>query len=204
MAEMIFAQFLGRMTATSVDAPDAFTVLPELILARVQELAAPVQALIDEGGPFVVAIFACGVVLWTLVLERWWYFRRVLPRQTREAVRAWESRSDHHSWCAHQIRTAMISRLNAAMNTNAPLLRVLVPLSPLLGLIGTVGGMLEVFDSMAMKGSADARAMASGVSEAMICTLTGLAVSISGLYPVYHFRSRTARETELIGDKLVY
>ena len=48
------------------------------------------------------------------------------------------------------------------------------------------------------------RAMASGVSHAMICTMTGLAVSISGLYPVYYFRSRTRRETELVADKLVY
>ena len=90
------------------------------------------------------------------------------------------------------------------MNANLVLLRVLVPLSPLLGLIGTVSGMLEVFDSMALRGAADARAMASGVSHAMICTLTGLAVSITGLYPVYYFQSRTRLETELLADRLVY
>jgi len=83
-------------------------------------------------------------------------------------------------------------------------LAVLVPLSPLLGLLGTVSGMLEVFDSMALRGSADARSMASGVSEAMICTMTGLAVSISGLYPVHYFRTRIARETELLADKLAF
>ena len=98
----------------------------------------------------------------------------------------------------------MISRVNSAMNANLPLLRVLVPLSPLLGLVGTVSGMLEVFDSMALRGSADARAMASGVSHAMICTLTGLAVSITGLYPNYYFQSRARVETELLADKLVY
>jgi len=163
-----------------------------------------VRDLIDGGGPFVLAIFLCGVAMWTLALERYWYFARILPRQTEKTIQAWKGRADHHSWCAHQIRVAMISRLNASMSANSPLLRVLVPLSPLLGLIGTVGGMLEVFDSMALKGSADARAMASGVSHAMICTMTGLAISITGLYPVFYFRSRTRRETELIGDKLVY
>jgi biopolymer transport protein ExbB len=96
----------------------------------------------------------------------------------------------------------MISRLNAAMTANFPLLRVLVPLAPLLGLIGTVSGMLEVFESMALRGSADARAMATGVSHAMICTLSGLAVSITGLYPVYHFASRARRETERVADRL--
>jgi biopolymer transport protein ExbB len=116
----------------------------------------------------------------------------------------WQARRDHRSWCARQIRTATISRINTAMTANLILLRVLVPLSPLLGLVGTVSGMLEVFDSMALRGAADARAMASGVSHAMICTLTGLAVSITGLYPVYYFQSRTRLETELLADKLVY
>lgn len=178
--------------------------MPESLLEGFADSIAIVQEMIDAGGPFVIAIFACGVILWTLVFERTWYFNRVLPREIDDAVTAWKSRDDHHSWCARQIRTAMISRLNAGMNANAPLLRVLVPLSPLLGLVGMVTGMLEVFDSMALKGSADARAMASGVSQAMICTMTGLAVSITGLYPVFYFRSRTERETELVSDKLVY
>jgi biopolymer transport protein ExbB len=163
-----------------------------------------VSDLVDQGGPFVGWIFACGFLMWTLVIERFWYFFRVLPRQSQEALAVWQARSDHRSWGARQIRRAMISRLNAAMSSNLPLLRVLVPISPLLGLLGTVGGMLEVFDSMALRGSADARAMASGVSHAMICTLTGLAVSITGLYPVHYFQSRTRRETELLADRLLY
>jgi len=170
-------------------------------------LASPLGSLADlalQGGPFVVWIFLCAFVMWTLVIERWWYFARVLPQEIERTLAAWRARSDHRSWCARQIRQAMVSRLNAAMSANLPVLRVLVPLSPLLGLVGTVSGMLEVFDSMALRGSADARAMASGVSEAMICTLTGLAVSITGLYPVYYFQTRTRTETELLADRLVY
>lgn len=178
--------------------------MSEQVLLFVGDSIASVQDMVAEGGPFVMAIFLCSVVMWTLTLERMYYFSRVLPAETEQAIAQWKSRTDHRSWCARQIRTTMISRLNAGMSANAPLLAVLVPLAPLLGLIGTVGGMLEVFDSMALKGSADARAMASGVSHAMICTMTGLAVSISGIYPVYYFRSRTRRTTELIADKLVY
>jgi len=165
---------------------------------------AGVRSLIEAGGPFVFAIFMCGFIMWALVIERYWYFSHVLPRQAREVQDLWRARRDHRSWCARQVRAAMISRVNAAMTASLPLLRVLVPLSPLLGLIGTVSGMLEVFDSMALRGSADARAMASGVSHAMVCTLTGLAVSISGLYPVYYFQSRVRMETELISDRLLY
>ena len=159
-----------------------------------------VTELVEGGGPFVFWIFLCGVLMWTLIIERYWYFSRVLPGDAKRAIEDWEGRPEHRSWCARQIRQAMISRLNAAMTANLSLMQVLVPLSPLLGLIGTVSGMLEVFESMALRGSADARTMASGVSHAMICTLTGLAVSISGLYPVHYFQSRAKRETEVLGD----
>jgi biopolymer transport protein ExbB len=161
-----------------------------------------VAHLVADGGPFVGWIFASGVLLWTMVIERIWYFTRVLPARAAEMQAAWAARTDHNSWCARQIRQAMISRLNAAMTAGFPVMQVLVPMSPLLGLIGTVTGMLEVFDSMALRGNADARSMASGVSQAMICTMTGLAVSITGLYPVHYFRTRAAHETELLADRL--
>jgi biopolymer transport protein ExbB len=173
-------------------------VLEQLPLVR------GIVSLSADGGPFVVIIFSAGVLMWALFIERYWYFARVLPKQIAQVQAEWLARTDRTSWCARQIRTAMISRLNTAMTTGFPVMQVLVPMSPLLGLIGTVTGMLEVFDSMALRGNADARSMASGVSAAMICTMSGLAVSITGLYPVHYFRSRATRETELLGDKLSF
>lgn len=168
---------------------------------------APFEALLDMrqlGGPVVVWIFIACVVMWTLVLERWWYFSKVLPKEAATLLVQWNQRGNKLSWTSRQIRTAMISRLNAGMNRNLQMLRVLVPMCPLLGLIGTVAGMLSVFDSMAALGSADARSMATGVSEAMVCTLTGLAVSISGLYPVYYFKRKTRMETERLSDQFQF
>jgi len=159
-----------------------------------------VTELIQAGGTYVFWIFLCCILLWTLVLERTWYFTRVLPREANRSLDQWRAREDKHSWCARQIREAMISRLHAGMTSNFRVMKTLVPLAPLLGLIGTVSGMLEVFDSMALRGSADARTMATGVSKAMICTLTGLSTSISGLYPVYYFESRARRQSELLAD----
>lgn len=170
-------------------------------------LAAPIDALIAMrhlGGPVVVWIFISCVLMWTIVLERIWFFRRVLPRQSAAMLAQWNQRQNKLSWASRQIRAAMISRLNAGMQSKMPVLRVLVPMSPLLGLVGTVLGMLSVFDSMAALGSADARSMATGVSEAMVCTLTGLAVSISGLYPVYYFKRKAYRETERLADQFQF
>ena len=60
-----------------LDGGNAFGVIGQMVGA--------VRQLIDEGGPFVFWIFACGVVLWTLVLERWWFFMRILPQLSRDA-----------------------------------------------------------------------------------------------------------------------
>jgi biopolymer transport protein ExbB len=170
-------------------------------------IPAPFAALVNMaslGGIVVVLIFIAAVVMWTIVFERYWYFTMVLPQQSAILLEAWRARSEHLSWTAHQVRKAMISRLNAGMSANLPLLRVLVPLCPLLGLLGTVTGMLNVFDVMAARGSADARSMANGVSEAMVCTLSGLAISITGLYPNFYFRRRISRETERLSDQFGY
>jgi len=172
----------------------------DLILAPYYSLVSMRQL----GGPVVDYIFISCVIMWTIVLERVWYFNKVLPELTATSLAKWHARSHKMSWASRQIRAAMISRLNAGMNNNLLVLGVLVPMCPLLGLVGTVVGMLSVFDSMAALGSADARSMATGVSEAMICTLTGLSVSMSGLYPVYFFRKKVSRETERLADKFSF
>lgn len=167
-------------------------------------ITSPFEALVSMrhlGGPVVVWIFGACVLMWTIVVERIWYFGKVLPHEEAASLAEWHKRRNKMSWASRQIRAAMISRLNAGMNSKLLVLRVLVPMSPLLGLVGTVLGMLAVFDSMAALGSADARSMATGVSEAMVCTLSGLAVSISGLYPVYYFKRKAAMETERLSDR---
>ena len=170
-------------------------------------LLAPFSAvgdLVEAGGVAVEWIFVSCLLMWTITVERYVYFKKQLPVEAAAMLAQWKARQDHTSWTAHQIRKAMISRLNVAMNANLGILKVLVPLCPLLGLVGTVTGMLEVFDSMAARGSADARTMASGVSQAMVCTMTGLAVSISGIYPVFAFTQKAKHETELLSDKFTF
>ena len=158
----------------------------------------------ELGGPVVNWIFVACVIMWTITVERYWYFKKILPRESATMLAEWNARTNRLNWNAQQIRRAMISRLNSGMSSGLQVLRVLVPLCPLLGLLGTVSGMLDVFDAMSARGSADARSMATGVSEAMICTLSGLAVSITGLYPVYYFRRRVTMETEKLADKFAF
>ncbi len=181
-----------------------FEAVYDAVAAGIHAPFESVGEFMDAGGGILVAIFIAGLIMWFLIIERYWYFSRELPRQTRELLAQWQARRDHRSWASRNIRKQMISQLNLRMSVTLPVMRVMVPLAPLLGLLGTVAGMLEVFDAMALKGYADARTMASGVSQAMTCTLAGLVVSISGIFFVPYFLSRVRTATELVGDALKY
>ncbi|MEO1172579.1 MAG: MotA/TolQ/ExbB proton channel family protein [Myxococcota bacterium] len=139
-------------------------------------------AFIDRGGPVLIAIFIATLILWSLILERLWYFnfehRKVVARE----FEAWKKRAEYASWSARQIRRMLVSRVSEEARKNTQIIQTLVGIAPLFGLLGTVTGMIEVFDVMAVSGNGNPRAMASGVSRATIPTMAGLVVALSGLY----------------------
>ncbi len=81
---------------------------------------------------------------------------------------------------------------------NLSTINVIVAIAPLLGLLGTVVGMVTVFDVMAITGSSNARAMAEGVSKATIPTMAGMVVSLLGVL----FSTILHRRAESSLDKL--
>ena len=154
-----------------------------------------VADLLDAGGWVVAWIVAAALTLWTLVLERVWYFWKIHPLRRAACVAEWQVRRDRDSWAAQRIRAAMLSQLRVGLESGLPLIRVMVPMAPLLGLLGTVTGMLQVFDAMTASRNADTRAMADGIGHAMIATMAGLAVSLVGLLFTHLLTQRVKRET---------
>lgn len=161
-----------------------------------------VEDFIASGGWVLWWILAVAVVMWTLIAERTWWYWKIYPEARARASAKWWKRPERSSWTARRIRTAMIGEMSVAMHAPLPLLRALIPICPLLGLLGTVSGMLEVFDVMAIKGRSEPRAMADGVSHAMIATLSGLSVALSGMYFIHHFQARARKETEALNNVL--
>ena len=96
----------------------------------------------------------------------------------------------------------MVSRVSLSIDQNLPLIKTLVALCPLLGLMGTVTGMIEVFDVMALSGSGNARSMASGVSRATIPTMAGMVGALSGVFLVTLLTRRVDSEVESLEDAL--
>jgi len=148
-------------------------------------LNAPIVAVRDFmelGGPVLTVIAITIFAMWVLILERLIFFRTGLNKLAEEALGKWQGRSDRNSWYARQARDKMVSRFSMAANAGVPVIQTLVALCPLLGLLGTVTGMILVFDVMAISGTGNARSMAAGVSQATIPTMAGMVGALSGVF----------------------
>ncbi|BCA79043.1 MotA/TolQ/ExbB proton channel family protein [Desulfuromonas sp. AOP6] len=156
-----------------------------------------------ETGSYVLwAILLASLVLWSLIIERAWYLRRVYPERVRSWREEWGQRQERSSWCARRIREGMISRAGIELGHSLSLIKTLIALCPLLGLLGTVTGMIEVFDVLAVTGTGNARAMASGVSRATIPTMAGMVVALSGIYFSARLQQQVRQQSQRLADSL--
>jgi biopolymer transport protein ExbB len=166
------------------------------------DVFASIEAFMAQGGPLMYPIAALTFVMWTLAFERIWYFKGGLKGDVQQALASWEARAERKSWNAHQIREAMISRMSAKININMDFIGSLIAVCPLMGLLGTVTGMIEVFSVMGFTGGGDAKSMAGGVSKATIPTMAGMVAAISGLFINTYLTRIAEREGHLFGDHL--
>ena len=88
------------------------------------------------------------------------------------------------------------------LKRNVGLIKALIAICPLLGLLGTVTGMVSVFDVMTFSGTGNARAMAAGVSKATVPTMAGMVAALSGVYFGTWLEHKAATESDRLGDLL--
>ena len=168
------------------------------------ELFEPVYLFMERGGDVLYAIFGLILFIWVFVLERVSYLIFSHRAAVKEALNEWESRSERSSWAAHQIRQDLTSKLTAALNSNMSAIQVLIALAPLLGLLGTVTGMISVFDVMAIFGNGSPKAMASGISQATIPTMAGMVGAITGVFAQSLLERYIKREKSKIEDSFTF
>lgn len=161
-----------------------------------------IRRFLGMGGDVLVAIFILSFMLWAVLLERWFYFAAVAPKAMKKAVGSWQGQSEHQSWNAKMIRQEIVSRQDIENKKGLPIVKVLIALCPLLGLLGTVVGMIQVFDILAVTGTGSPRAMASGISKATIPTLAGMVASLSGLFFSSRLDHLAKVTTQKLEDKL--
>jgi biopolymer transport protein ExbB len=178
-----------------------------------------VLELVQAGGWLMIPIIACSVIAFAIIVERLWALqtRRVLPKHLVALVWRWEkvrqlndenlrdlqASSPLGAILAagilnrHQSRDIMkesiedtgrhvVHALERYLNT----LGTVAAITPLLGLLGTVIGMIKVFATITTEGVGNPGALAGGISEALITTAAGMSVAIPTLMFYRYFRGR--------------
>jgi biopolymer transport protein ExbB len=166
------------------------------------EFLAAIRDFVETGGDVLLVIAGVTFVMWCLILERAWYFRWIHRPAADQLLESWANAVDRSSWGAHQIRKLLISEMEMKLERSLTVIRALVALCPMLGLLGTVTGMIEVFDVMAVSGSGNARGMAGGVSKATLPTMAGMVAALSGLVLIVRLERYTKSEVTRIADRM--
>jgi biopolymer transport protein ExbB len=175
--------------------------------------------IVKAGGIVMLPLIVCSILAAAITLERLWTLRgqRVVPEELADKVWRWvENRTlsdkqvvalQQHSPLGrvlaaglanrHRDRSLMIEAIEDAgrhvaheleryLNT----LGTIAAISPLLGLLGTVTGMIRTFEAITVAGVGNPAAMASGIAEALITTAAGLIIAIPALVAYRYLRGR--------------
>lgn len=175
---------------------------------------------IAAGGRTIIALMVCSVIGLAFALERLFMLRRgaIVPRGlTAQVAALWRDRRFEDIEALCRKRRSTLARILAFIvkHRRAPMadvstaagdigarelkrhllraypLAVVATISPLLGLLGTVIGMIEAFDTVVLVGMGDATALAGGISKALITTMVGLCIAVPALFAYHLFKNRT-------------
>jgi biopolymer transport protein ExbB len=178
-----------------------------------------VLEIIYAGGWLMAPILLCSILALAIIAERFWALRRgnVVPTGVGQQVEDWAARHELDRRHIDQLRSgSALGRVLAAALVNRHRSRELIKeavedtgrhvvhelerflntlgtiagISPLLGLLGTVIGMIKVFSAILVHGVGDASQLAGGISEALITTAAGLTVAIPSFFFYRYFKGR--------------
>lgn len=141
-----------------------------------------VSDFLDSGGDVLWLILFVSICLWSLICERLLYFKFVYPTLQKNWLKQWLQSNHASPIVAFYIRRCILSEAKISMEKTTSVIKILIAVCPMLGLLGTVTGMIQVFDVLAVTGNGNARSMAEGISQATISTMAGMVIAISGLY----------------------
>lgn len=168
-----------------------------------------------DGGPLMYPLLGISLIMWLLIIERTIFLSRLYRKNMSLALAAQHLRENrmpnpkkHRGVMAllvgrflelrsgdpgldRFILDESVVSVNHRLTNHLATIGVLAAIAPLFGLLGTVTGMIATFDVLAIFGTGNSRAMAGGISEALITTQTGLLLAVPGLY-MKNFLTRRA------------
>jgi len=179
-------------------------------------------AIIIKGGLVMIPLILCSVISLSVTIERILYWRRIswsdpveqiLSSVEQGKINEALSQGQGSSLPAVRVLAAGLAHRNpsyskameVAAQGELPILKnrlvildTIITLAPLLGLLGTITGMISSFGIMSDAGLGQPHAVTGGVAEALIATATGLLIAILTLIPYNYFASRAEKEMKNI------
>jgi protein TonB len=146
----------------------------------------------ERGGGVLLVIGLVILTMWTLILSRWIYLRQEYRADVSRILTDWINWKDQDKALWTRLKAQAFGSVAFRLNRGLPLIRTLAAICPLLGLLGTVVGMITIFQAMGTAGSGSARVVAAGVSTAMVTTMAGMVGALSGIFPA-NMLARRAR-----------
>ncbi len=181
--------------------------------------------LFQNGGPVMWPLLLCSITVLTVILERalfWFSLSRKRERQLMDTVLTlaetgqWkvikeqtEGSRDHivhllivgilhRDYDMGRAMEAEAEEMLQRMNRLMPILDTMITVTPLLGIFGTVLGIISSFDMLGSSGLADPKLVTSGIAQALITTATGLGIAIIAVIPYNYFNSRISHSIHIM------
>lgn len=146
------------------------------------------QVLLTAGGIVLKVLAFTALVLWSLLLTKLWFVSVEFPRQFKDAQHA----------ASKKTFRSLISELQLSQSTSMGIIRTTINVCPLLGLMGTVVGMIDIFDVIGASGAANAQIMAASVAKAILPTMAGMVIAISAMFMFAYIQRRTLAQRSLL------
>ena len=164
------------------------------------EIFIAIRTFFEAGGNVLYLIAAATFFMWALIFERIYYFLFVHDEFASSVNERYLAMSFKTPWHKYMAKGRLVSEGKIAINRNVQLIQVCIALCPLFGLMGTVTGMIEVFQVMAFSGGGDARSMAGGVSKATLPTMAGMVSALSGVLAMIWVKNQVETNELLMGE----
>lgn len=161
------------------------------------------MSVFEKGGTVLILFFFLYLLVAFLASEKYFYFKYHFKKDFEQFKQNTLAITAPNDFLFDAKLMMEASRLKVKVNRNFEVLKMLVAVCPLMGLLGTVTGMVGVFDILAISGSNDARAMASGISRATVPTMAGMLGALCGLLVVKFLKDDSLKAILDINDYLV-
>lgn len=150
-----------------------------------------VSSFIQKGGDILIIIFIVAFTMWSVILDKLLFhffiykedFLKNRPKNKK-------------------LNKKYFIKIKSKLESGMQFIKVSIMVAPLLGLLGTVIGMIEVFDVISILGNSDAKAMSDGISKATIPTMVGMSAALSGIIFKTYLEQSTKKKLRLLGEQL--